>query len=394
MKKHFHISDLHGIARLAVHATVNMTDIVEAVHHNISPASKALGVTGFVYDSIRGVATVVRKGLDFSLKPFAKSLSLDEASKERNAVISAMNGVIGDHLATDGNSLAISMSFRHQGKTLELNRPAISKMFPQKSSKLLILVHGLCMGDLQWNWKEGHDHGAYFAQKMGYTPLYLRYNSGLHISSNGRAFSALMEDLIENWPYPLEEIVFLCHSMGGLVSRSAFYYAQKDGFQWPKKASKLIFMGTPHHGAPMERAGNRLENFISGIPFAGDLSKLGRLRSLGITDLRFGCITDEDWDNTDKYSPNSDKRKIVPLPEKVKSYAIAASVEPNAYKDILEITGDGLVPVSSALGWHKSEERRLKIPSERQAILYEINHIDLLTYPKVAKQLEEWLEEE
>lgn len=392
MKKHFHISDLHGIARLAVHATVNMTDIVEAVHHNISQASKALGVTGFVYDSIRGVATIVRKGLDFSLKPFAKSLSLDEASKERNAVISAMNGVIGDHLATDGNSLAISMSFRYQGKTLELNRPAISKIFPEKSTKLVILVHGLCMGDLQWNWKDGHDHGDYLAKETGFTQLYLRYNSGLHISSNGRAMSAIMEDLLENWPYPLDEMVFVCHSMGGLVTRSAFYYAQKDSFKWPKRASKIIFLGTPHHGAPMERAGNRLENFISSIPFAGDLARLGRLRSAGITDLRFGNITDEDLVD-DRFSPNSDKRKIVPLPQHVKCYTIAASTEPKSSKTILDIAGDGLVPVTSALGWHKSEERRLTFPKDRQVILYETGHLDLLAYPKVAKQLEDWIKE-
>jgi hypothetical protein len=52
-----------------------------------------------------------------------------------------------------------------------------------------VLLHGLCMNDLQWR-RAGHDHGRALARDLDYTPVYLRYNSGLHISTNGRRFSA------------------------------------------------------------------------------------------------------------------------------------------------------------------------------------------------------------
>jgi pimeloyl-ACP methyl ester carboxylesterase len=390
VKQHFHLSDLRGIARLAAHATVGVTHIVEAVHHNISPVSKAMGVSGLVYESIRSVAKLAGTGVDASLEPIMGILQQDKASPEREAVVAAINGVIGDHLAEDGNPLAISMALRYEGKTLALDPEALKTVFPKPGSKLIIMVHGLCMSDRQWAWK-GHHHGRYLEKETGYTPLYLRYNSGLHISSNGRAMAAIMEDLMENWPVPIEEIVIVGHSMGGLVSRSAHYYAMQEGFKWPQRWTKLFFVGTPHHGAPMERAGNWLETMLGDIPYAGSIARLGRLRSAGITDLRYGSIRDEDWSGADRFDRKGDTRQWLPLPEDVTCYAIAATTAKSPGKNILDMPGDGLVPVSSALGWHKYENKRLDIPHERQRTGYGIAHLDLLSNPAVSRQLADWI---
>jgi len=387
LKKHFHLSDLRGIARLAAHATVSITDIVEAVHHTISPGSKSLGVTGLVYESIRGVTQLVGSGLDISLEPFLGVLEQDAASGEREAVIAALNGVIGDHLATEGNPLAISMSLRQEGRALDF-----TQKFSTGGNKLLIMVHGLCMSDVQWNWK-GHDHGSYLSNATGYTTLYLRFNSGLHISSNGRAMAAILEDLNERWPQPIEDIVMVGHSMGGLVSRSASHYAEEEGFNWVKKVSKLFFLGTPHHGAPLERAGNWLETLLGSVPYAVEIARLGRLRSAGITDLRYGNITDEDWEDNDRFSPSGDTRKIFQLPGDITCYAIAATTASIPGKTILDMPGDGLVPLASALGWHKKGEKRLEIPQERQKVGYGLSHLDLLSSRAVAEQLAGWMKE-
>jgi pimeloyl-ACP methyl ester carboxylesterase len=127
-------------------------------------------------------------------------------------------------------------------------------------------VHGLCLNDLQWTRKD-HDLGTALAHTLKYTPVYVHYNAGLHTSVNGRAFAALIETLLEQWPAPLKELLVLAHSMGGLVCRSAYYYGMAAGQVWPQHLSKLIFLGTPHHGALLERGGNWVNHCLGLSPY-------------------------------------------------------------------------------------------------------------------------------
>ena len=188
-------SALRGFSRLAVDATTGVTDLVEAMHRNIAPGApgpktksgRARGIAGFVYRCIRGVARLVGGGLDVALAQLRPLLGEGSASPGREAVQAALNGVLGDYLVASGNPLAIPMRLRRDGQDLD------PSAVPQPTGKLLVLAHGLCMNDLQWN-REGHDHGAALARDLGYTPVYLHYNSGLHISINGREFAALLED--------------------------------------------------------------------------------------------------------------------------------------------------------------------------------------------------------
>ena len=75
------LSDLRGVVRLAVEATVGVTDLVEKMHHTIqlrhaplgtSSAGNTGGLTGFVYRSIRGTTRLVGKGLDAGMAPFMR----------------------------------------------------------------------------------------------------------------------------------------------------------------------------------------------------------------------------------------------------------------------------------------------------------------------------------
>jgi pimeloyl-ACP methyl ester carboxylesterase len=157
--------------------------------------------------------------------------------------LAALNGVLGDHLADTANPLALKMQFRLRN-------------MPQNSGgRIVVLIHGLCMSDLQWT-RRDHDHGAALARDFGYTPVYLSYNSGLHISTNGRALAESLEALITQWPAPVEDFVIIGHSMGGLVARSACHYGEEADHLWRRKLRKLVFLGTPHHGAPLERIGH------------------------------------------------------------------------------------------------------------------------------------------
>ena len=119
------------------------------------------------------------------------------------------------------------MQFRYRGEVIALNDDSIKKIYSKINGKILIMVHGLCMNDLQWN-QNSHNHGKLLAQELGLTPMYLQYNGGLHISENGQHFNAVLEELLDAWPVAVEELTIVAHSMGGLVIRSAFHYGKKE----------------------------------------------------------------------------------------------------------------------------------------------------------------------
>jgi pimeloyl-ACP methyl ester carboxylesterase len=392
---HLHAADLRGAAKLAIDAVVQTTSLVEGMHLNISRAwpfgpaleGKTSGITGLVYESIRHITGAVGLGLDAVLAPIAAALKGGVSSSEREAVVSALNGVLGDHLEASGNPLAIQMSLRRGGRALEPRREALAREFPQASGRIVVLIHGLCMNDLQWT-RQNHEHGAALEQHFGCTTLHLHYNSGRHISSNGRNFAALLETLLREWPVPVEELSLLGHSMGGLVARSACHYAQEAGHVWPAKLKRLVFLGTPHHGAPLERHGNRLQNFVSHIsPYVAPLARLGMLRSAGVTDLRHGSLLDQDWQHCERFGPAEDCRTAVPLPPGVRAYALAVTLgrQPRDLDD--RWLADGLVPVWSALGEHRDPARDLGIPAPRRWTGYGMNHWDLLSRPEVYAEI-------
>jgi len=376
-------SDLRGIMRLAIDATLGVTDVVEKMHHTIqlrhapvgvSRAGRTGGVTGFVYRSIRGTTRLVGKGLDAGVAPLISMLPESASNTQRDAVVAVINGVYGDHLVATGNPLAIGMEFRFQGKVLNPEKLAST---PAVSGKVLLWVHGLCLNEGHWD-RGGLNRGEALANELGYTPLYLRYNTGLPIPSNGRELAAMLEQLLQNWPYPLDELVIAGHSMGGLVARSAVHYGRQASHRWLKHLRRLIFIGTPHHGAPLERAGNWIDYALELSPYTAPFTRLGKKRSAGIANLRHGSIADE-------------TRDFLPLPAAVDCYAMAATLARKPSRVHEKLIGDGLVPVDSALGRNRNPELALKIPEHRQWLGYETGHIALLGHPGVYAQLRDWL---
>ena len=410
-KELFKLKDLHGFSQLAINATLGLTDLVEAMHQNIAripgmpvpETGKTNGVSSLVYKNIKAITALTGGGIDGLLAQLSPLLNKDTAAEstssssqankvsfERAALLSALNGVLGDYLVTSNNPMHIPMRFRRDGHSLKLNASDLSEAIQPLSGKLLVLVHGLCMNDLQWQ-RKGHDHGAALARDLGYSTVYLRYNSGQHISTNGRAFSALLEILVKLWPAPLEELVIIGHSMGGLVSRSAAHYAQEAGYQWLSKLRKMLFLGSPHHGAPLERGGNWIDTILGSTPYTAPLARLGKIRSSGITDLRYGNVIDEHWQGRDRFERTQDTRLPVPLPRKVPCFTVAGTTG-NRVGDVKDqLLGDGLVQVNSALGRHKEPSLCLDIPEERQWIAYGVNHMDLLNHPEVYTKLKQWL---
>ena len=392
-------SDLRGYSRLAVEATIGVTHMVETMHHNIArtpgvvgpPTQKRVrGIAGLVYRLIRGITRLVGGGIDTALARLPRQLDHMESSTQREAVLAALNGILGDHLAARKNPLMVPMQLRRDGQPLELTRQALAAAIPQPGGKVLLLAHGLCMNDLQWQ-RKGHDHGAALAVDAGYTPVYLHYNSGLHVSINGRAFAELIETLLHAWPVPVDELVVLGHSMGGLVTRSACHYGKLAGHDWLRHLRKIVFLATPHHGSPLERGGNRIDLVLGASSYTAPLARLGKIRSAGITDLRHGSLVDEDWEHRDRFARTKDHQPAaVPLPDCVQCYAIGASL-PEKRGLRAKVLGDGLVPLSSALGQHKDPGRNLSFPESQQWIGDGMSHFDLLEHRAVYERIYEWI---
>lgn len=395
-----HNSKLRGISELSIDAIHGITHIVESLHgviqskflisnKNTAQANKTQGITGFIYRNVRYMTSVAGSGIDKILEKIESLVTTDQltnkVSYNREALIAALNGVLGDHLLARKNPLAIKMQFRFHGQNLTEDQ--VHDQIQSSNGKVLIMIHGLCMNDLQWT-KLDHNHGEKLAKELGYTPIYLHYNTGLHVSENGQQLSDLLERIHQSFDSKLA-LNILAHSMGGLLIRSACEEARLGNKTWLTSIKRIVFIGTPHHGAHLERLGNWVDSILSLSPYTKPFSKLGKIRSSGITDLRYGNLLESDWDHEDRFEPTGDQRSPVPLLNDIEYYAIAATnKKANTVND--GKLGDGLVTINSAFGHHKKDAFNLKFKKDNLFIIGETSHMQLLSCNKVYLKIKQW----
>ena len=378
-KPRSHVDDLRGASKLAVDATKGVTALVEQMHRTIAGGPAVLGkplegparvVTGIVYGGIRAATSLVGAGIDGALAQLAPLLGDTTPGPERAAVLAALNGVLGDYLEETDNPLAIEMRLR----------PAAPE---RDSNTLLVMVHGSCLNDQQWL-RNGHDHGAALGRDLGHDVAYLHYNSGRHTSTNGAELAGLLDEFASDY----SEIVIVAHSMGGLVTRSACHAAETGNRAWRDKVTAIVFLGTPHHGSPLERGGNWIDVLLGVSRYSAPLTRLGKIRSAGVTDLRYGNVLDEHWIDRDRFEMSSDRRSPLPLPADVRCYAVAGKKVADKDGDV---GGDGLVPVPSALGQHARRELTLDFPQAHTFTGEGTAHLDLLDSSEVYETIRAWL---
>ena len=397
-------ADLRGAAPLPPDAVAGLTHLVEAMHARMAalPANAAAAAAaadepepaldGLVWKTVRGVSRVSGASalalFDWLGPALGATGSGSLPREEREAIVAALNGLVGDHLAAIDHPLALAMTFRHDGKVLPLERFALRATLRGASARVLVLLHDVCMNDQQWQ-RDGHDHGTMLAREGGYTPVYLSYNSGLSVSTSGRILAQHMERLLDSWPLPMQRLAVIGHGMGGLVARSALYHGlliARGGLRWPARVDDLVCLGTPHQGAPLDSAGHGVGPLLGAAPYAAALSKLSTVRSAGLHDLRHGNIVNGE------VGPGTPKREQVPLPTTARCFALAGTTGRDATSAASGLPDDGIVPVASALGQHREPARRLNFSAERQAVVASTNHLDLLSSPAVYAQLRRWLE--
>lgn len=385
------IPALRGGARLVFDAVEGITTSAERMHESIaSPPLPGLPrrdrphgvIAASVYAAIRGVNGLLRDAADGGLGLLDAGEASTSAAEIR--AVAALNGAVGDHLEATGNALALPMTLLYEGEALS---PAAQNV-AEASPHIVLFVHGLGLSELSW---QGADAGIgeRLRQELAFTPLYLRYNTGRHISTNGRELAGILQTLCDRWPVPVQSLSLVGHSMGGLVIRSACWYADHAGADWLSRLRRVVCLGSPHHGAPLEKAGHALDLALQRIPYAEPLV-FGKQRSAGIKDLRHGNLLDEDWRGRDPDAPLPDDRKPVPLLPDVDYYFVAGTVGSDHRDLVGELLGDLLVRLDSAVGSHRDGLKRLTISPDHCRVFFRKNHFDLLRDPQVHEQLVAW----
>jgi pimeloyl-ACP methyl ester carboxylesterase len=304
----------------------------------------------------------------------------------------ALNAVFGDYLEERRNPLAIEMQFYDRGRALELTPEALRAAHPRLSPRVVVLVHGMALTESCWAFTEGAAaasapsvsapcYGSLLRDEFGVTPFYVRYNTGRHVSQNGRALALLLERLFVVYPSAIEELDLIGHSMGGLVLRSACHYAEELGHGWLACAKRAFYLGSPHLGSPYERVGHVLSVVLRSIdhPVVQLTGTLGNLRSAGVKDLRNGSLLDEDWKGLDLDAPGKRRPRRVPLRPSMAHYLIAGSLTKSENHLLSRLIGDALVRLPSAT----APGRKAALPAEHFALLPGVNHMQLARCPQV-----------
>jgi pimeloyl-ACP methyl ester carboxylesterase len=342
--------------------------ITRSVYAGLVLGARALGFAA-------GAAAARREGLPLSTTP------------RGSAVIAAITGLRGDALEEEGSPLAQPMAVRVKGEPVAPEPGALAAAFPEATPRLVVFLHGLM--ETEFSWGAFETYGTRLARELGYTPVYVRYNSGLRISRNGRCLSGLMEELVDAWPVEVERIALVGHSMGGLVARSACHCGVEDGTAWVSRVKQSVSLGTPHMGAPLEQAVHVLSAGLAALPETRPLANFLRRRSGGIRDLRQGSLVDDDWRGRDPDALRAAACAEVPLLEGATHCFVSATITRGDRHPVGRLLGDTLVLKPSATG--RSRTRRIPFEEEFGMHLGGAHHFALLNHPAVYEQLRAWL---
>lgn len=373
-----------GLLHLGSGLAGEIVDVVERMHGTIerfpSPLGKVendrtTGITGMVYRGIRRCFGIVADSLGSGARGLTRIAGEDE-SPSWVTTRGIINGVFGDALESKGNPLAQTMRL-------------VSRQGATESPTMVIFLHGLCMTELGWQRGEFAEFEAWCRTGLKAKTAHIRYNSGRRISINGRELSGLLEATVKN--EDVQQLILVGHSMGGLLVRSAGHYGRE--LKWLERLTHVAMLGTPHHGAPLERLGNFANGLLKKTPYTTPLAHLGDLRSAGIKDLRFTNLVDEDWEGRAHDLPHPEGKQEVPLIKHVNYLMVAATRSVEVREPVWRSKDDLLVPVASAWGLANTGEDLLNHSSVRRELISNIDHMALLGHREVMQITRTWLQD-
>jgi pimeloyl-ACP methyl ester carboxylesterase len=387
-------NDVKGLATLAFEVVDRVATPVAGVHQAV--ADRVFTALGPGADGVRRVHDTLSGGFHGSIRTAnrmvgrvagagcdvvwpGRDLRFLEGSSRGLATLAALNAALGDQLHEDGSDLAIEMQLLHGGE------PWPEVPVADARRHLVVFVHGL--GGSERSWEAEPSYPAMVEEELGATALALRYNSGRHVSDNGAELCAELERLVLGWPVPVETLDLVGYSMGGLVLRAACHAGAEHGLAWPGRVRRVVYLGTPHRGAPLEQVARLGLVGLARLGETRPLADLGRGRSAGIKDLCHGYVLEDDWRDHDADGMD-DHRHLLPLLPGAEHCFVAATVTPRpSWSGLL---GDLFVPYRSA-----APVALVEIP-EPDVTTHHLHvgstrHLELTHHPEVARQVLAWL---
>lgn len=342
-----------------------------------------LGRAGAPVEAVhRGIASAVYGGIGLALRGssagFDKLAAADlgpelEADARGRFVSSAVNGLIGDELLRDRPQLAIPMAVRVGGRDVPLTPTDLGDAFPGATGKLVFFLHGLCENESYWGYfreRTGTTYGEALTA-LGWTPVYLRANTGLPIRHNGVMLAGLVRDAVASWPVEVDRIALVGHSMGGLIMRAATNVLEADGPAWTDKLTDVVTLCSPHRGAPIAWGIGHGSRFLALLPETSAFGKILDRRSEGVRDLVDGYVDE-----------------LPPLKE-ARYRLVAATLTKSARHPVGNYVGDYLVRPHSAVGRDKRGAELF--PDAEVLHVGGTDHFGVLNHPEVLAALETWL---
>lgn len=355
---------------------------VHGVHDRISGGGPSLtrrlhrGIADGVFAGISASLRLGSSGMRLAARHGAGGGDLD-ASRSGRFLRGAVNGLIGDQLREEGHPVAFETSLRREGRELPPEREALAAAYPQATDKVVVFVHGLCETEDMW-WRpeaprREEPPRASYGDRLsteGWTPVYVRLNTGLPVAENAVALSALLERLAEAWPGGIRRLALVGHSMGGLVLRAASAVSTDRDRPWTELVTDVVCLGTPHLGAPLERVVERGVRLLDRLPEAAPFGRILEFRSVGILDLRHGL-----------------SRDVQNLPH-ARYRLVAATLSQRCDGPGAGSIGDLLVPYASAIG--RDRDGTEMFPGA-ETLHVRGDHFDLLNHDEVYVALRDWL---
>ncbi len=332
------------------------------------------GIAGSVYGSISLALRTASAGLA-RLAGTGVGPRLDD-SKGGRALHSAVNGLIGEKLSEEHPHLALPLTVRVGGRSVPVERQALRAAFPHATDRVLVFVHGLGEHEGIWDLRRaeaGGTYGSRLEMAAGWSPVFLRVNTGLPVSHNGVALTALLQDLVDAWPVDVRRVALVGHSMGGLIIRAGCSVTTEHPRPWVQRVSDVVTLGTPHLGADLAKGVKHGARFLGLTPESAGFGRILDHRSAGIRDLEHGLP------------------ELPPLPHV--RYRLVSAAVGSPRSPLGRIFGDLLVRRGSASGQSAPFSRRMLrlFPDADLLHVSNTDHWGLINHPEVYRAMKHWL---